>query len=144
MYGKTTMSLTGRRGSVSGTENRSFSSTFFIALQDGVNELRAGGALDKREDHNFPSSSFYCFPTDSFLFGPIPSFDEDMRENQRDQVHGSGLIKDRDIINTPEAGKDLSPFVFGEDRPVGTFQATNRMVAVDANDQGISKRFGLF
>jgi hypothetical protein len=33
MYGKTTISLTGRRGSVSGIENISFSSAFFIAFQ---------------------------------------------------------------------------------------------------------------
>jgi hypothetical protein len=144
MYGKTTISLTGRRGSVSGIENISFSSTFFIALQDGFNELRAGGALDKREDHNLPSGSLYRFPSYGFLFGPIPSFDEDMREKQRDQVQGSGLIKDRDIINTPETGKDLRPLLIGENWPVGTLQAPDRSIAIDSNDQNISKGLGFF
>ncbi len=60
------------------------------------------------------------------------------------KFEGSGLIKYRDIIDTPETGKDLRPLLFGENRPVGTFQAPNRSVAVDSNDQDISKGLGFF
>ena len=120
-------------------------SGFFLKpLQYGFNEMRGGGAFDKGEDDNFSSGSLHRFPSDSFLLGPVPPFDEDMREEQRDQVDGGGLIKDRDIVDTPETGKDLCPLLLGENWPVGAFQAPDRSVAIDSNGQDISKGLGFF
>src|SRR4030067_3119760 len=48
------------------------------------------------------------------------------------------------IMEPPGTGKDLRPLLFGENWPVGTLQAPNRAVAVDSNDQDISKGLGFF
>ncbi len=55
----------------------------------------------------------------------------------------AALRKD-DFITFHEPGKNLRSLLLGENRPVWAFQAPNRTVAVDSNNQDIPERPGFF
>ena len=64
-----------------------------------------------------------------------------MGSESGDQFERCGFIEQDDIIDTPEAGENLCPFLFGEDGPLRAFQITDGPVTVYPYDQNISQGF---
>jgi len=89
-------------GSVSGRWRISFSVLFFMAFQNGLDEIGSRRSLTKgRRTPCHPGSRPLRFH--HLVFGPIASLNEDMGFQERDQFQRGGFIKDSDVVNATES-----------------------------------------
>src|SRR3990172_9352737 len=138
------MSLTGRRGRISGMASKSFSGFFFITFHNGLYQVCGRRSFHEGNDDYLSPQSLNHLPAYNVFFAPVPAFHQDVGLEERDDLESGWLVEDCDVVHTFEAGENLRPFGLGEEGTFWAFQIPDGVVAVDTDDQYISEGFGLF
>jgi hypothetical protein len=144
IYGKMTISLTGRRGSVSGKDKRSFSVSICIAPANDIDEMGRGSSFDIRKDDDPSSRLLHRFPPYGCFRGPVPSFGEYIGLQQRDESQGGWFVKGSHIVDTRQSGEEFHPLPQGKEGPPGALDLPDGIVAVDSDHKKIAQGLGFF
>jgi hypothetical protein len=70
----------------------------------------------------------------------VRAFAVHVRFQQQQEALDVGVREQHDVADAAQRSDKLGPIVFGQDRPVGSLQLSNRAVAVDCHDQTLSLR----
>jgi hypothetical protein len=75
---------------------------------------------------------------------PVSPFHQNIGKESGDNILWSSFVEDEDRVDTFETGQNLGTLLLRNDRTRGSFEGANTPVAVDADDQKITKGPGGF
>lgn len=111
-------------------------------LPGSLNDPRRRVAGDGRNRDHLAAGGFNFFPTHDFLGSPVATFDEDVRQQARDNRSGSGVVEDCHVVHGLERGEDFGSLVLREDRAPGAFELADAPVAVQRHQENIAQLSG--
>jgi hypothetical protein len=112
----------------------------------GAHFIEDGGCRISRHDRNgndAPTCSLDLFPADNLIAGPVAAFDEHVRKQRADDFAWSWLVENNDGVHTFERGKNFRALEFRKNRTAGAFEFADASVAVDPDNERITKRASL-
>jgi len=95
-------------------------------------------------DNDIAAPTLHLGGADDSLLGIIAAFHDYVRTEMSHEIQGSILRKDHHDVNAFQRRKNIGALGVSTDRARRTFEATNRVVAVDADDQRIRSFAGRF
>jgi hypothetical protein len=108
-------------------------------LFQSLNEPGARVPVDEREDHDPPAGGADLFTADDVLGAVVTAFDQDIRDERGDQLAWSVFVEGGHGVHAAEAGQDVESIVEVDDRPGLAFEAADRLVGVDPDDQLVTQ-----
>jgi hypothetical protein len=116
-------------------------------LWEGADFLEDGGGGIGVEDVDAldaTTGGFDFFAANDLVAGPVTTFDKDIWKKSGDDRARSRFVEDEDRLDAFEAGEDFGALELGDDWAAGSFEGANAAVAVDADDEEITKGAGGF
>jgi len=90
------------------------------------------------------TGGFDFFAANDLVAGPVTTFDKDIGKKSGDDRARSRFVEDEDRLDAFEAGEDFGALELRDDWAAGSFEGANAAVAVDADDEEITKGAGGF
>ena len=97
-------------------------------------------ALFDRDTHDSTSSRFHNIAANDGVVSPVGALHQHVGLQVRNDVVRSVLVEDRDGVHALERRKNLGTLMFGRDGTVRAFDAVNRSIRVDGDDEDIPER----
>ncbi len=94
-------------------------------------------------DQDMCADLLCCLPFRHCLLCVVGTFAMEIRFESSEQFADIRLIEDRDEIDAGERGDDLRPFLFRLDWPVRAFDAADRPIRVQSDDEQIAVPLGI-
>jgi len=107
---------------------------------DPLQNLCARIARNRLDQNHSSACRFYLFAPDDLVRLPVPTFDQDIRQQRCNHLLRRQILKDHDRIDALEAREDLRALFGRDDRPASPFERAHALVAVQPNDQAITQR----
>ena len=95
-------------------------------------------------DDDISTPALYLGGADNGFLGIIATLHDHVRTEVAHEIERSILRKDHHHVNALDRGKDVGALSVGADRARRTFEATNRIIAVDADYQRVRRVAGRF
>ena len=95
-----------------------------------------------RHEHHPSAAGLHRVAPDDLIRGPVSPLDEDIRLHEPNDLRWRVLVENHDGINAFERGKQFRAFTFRRDRAAWSFVPADGRVAVQSDDQQISKASG--
>jgi hypothetical protein len=94
--------------------------------------------LDRHAHHSATATLDDIAPDDR-AFGPVGTFDENVRLKHSDKLVRSVLVEHHDSVHALERFQNLDTLRFRRQRAIRALVGSNRSVGIDANDQHVTE-----
>ena len=101
-------------------------------------------ALDDVDQDHFSPCRFHFFTANDLVPWPVAALYENIRQKRYHRFLRGQFIEDDDAIHTIEVRQDLRALLLRNYGAAGALQGANAVVAIQANDKGVSHRAGGF
>lgn len=85
---------------------------------------------------------FDRFPPDNFVQGPVSPLDQDVGDQRVDHPRGGIVVEKNNVVDQGERRQNFQSLPVGNDGTGRPFQAPDRGIGINADNQAISQRAG--
>ena len=127
----------GRRG-----VRENWGGVWAASARGGSEDFGRGDPLDGAGHADDAAVGLDDLVADDFMRLIRAALDQHVGPNRLEQRVRRVLIKDHDVLDAGQGGQHRGTVVLADDRPLGAFETTHALVAVDAHEQRISQQRG--